>query len=226
MTKSLNILIVDDEPDILEVLSYNFEKRGFDVSIALGGKMGIKKAKLLHPDIIILDIMMPDISGLEVCKKLRKDSKLNDSLICILSAKNEENIEQKSLDIGADDFIAKPIQPKVLLNRILQLYQEKLNAGDQKALHEVGPFSIFKDQRKIFKDKKEIHLNKTEFSLFSILSSKPGRVYSRDELMIVLWDFNSLENAKELETTIKKLKKKIGKKYIRTLKKIGYKFEF
>ena len=221
-----SILLVDDEPDILEVLSYYFSKHGFHVITALNGKSGYEEAIEYTPDIIILDLMMPEMDGLTLCKKLRQEKSLDDSQIFILSAKSEEDSEIKAIKAGANDFIAKPIVPKILLSRIQSEIKSSNTSRNTEKVQQFGPLVLNHNERMIHVNGTDEKLSKKEYAVLNLLIKKPGRLYSRDEILAKIYNSNSAKSDRKLDILMRKLVKKTGKKYVKTIKGIGYKFEF
>lgn len=227
--ENYKILIVDDEPDIIEFLSYNLEKEGFTVVTANDGLEGIKMAKQESPDLIILDIMMPGMDGIEVCRTLRSKEEFKNTLITFLTARDEDYSQIAGLDVGGDDYITKPLKPHVFVSRIkaiLRRSKVQESAATSGSLLEVGEFQIDKDKICVFKKGNRIDLAKKEFELLSLLVSKPGKVFTRDEIFNKVWGADVIVGNRTIDVHIRKLRGKIGDKYIKTVKGIGYKFEF
>lgn len=223
------ILVVDDEPDILEILSYNLKKEGFQVSIANNGEEGLKKAEQEKPDLIILDIMMPHMDGVEVCRVLRSKREFDGTLIAFLTAREEDYSQIAALDVGGDDYITKPIKPRVLMSRVKALLRRanKLDdEGDESHLLEVGDLTIDRERIVVKRGEEEIELAKKEFELLSLLMSKPGKVFTREEIFNKVWGTDVIVGNRTIDVHIRKLREKIGDDYIKTIKGIGYRFEF
>jgi len=225
MTK---ILIVDDEPDILEFLQYNLEKEGFEVSVANDGEEGLIKAHSSVPDLIVLDIMMPRMDGFEVCKELRKDPKFDQTIITFLTAKDEDYSQIAALDLGGDDFITKPVSPRVFTSRIKALLRRKKssdsNTPDQ--IIQIADLVIDREKVLVKRGEERIELAKKEFELFCLLVGKPGKVYTREEIFRKVWGTDVIVGNRTIDVHIRKLREKVGSDYIKTIKGIGYKFEF
>ena len=219
----MKILIVDDEKDILEFLSYNLKKEGFIVYKELNGLSALKKAKLVRPDLIILDVMMPNLDGITTCQELRKIPALENVLIMFLTARSEEYSELAGFDAGADDYVVKPIKPRLLLSRIKALLKRKLSASTLQKI-DIGGITIDKAKRIMSKNQKEIHLPKKEFSLLYYLMSIPGKVFTRDEIISEIWD-GAFVGDRTIDVHIRKIREKIGDKHIKTVKGGGYKFD-
>lgn len=222
------ILIVDDEPDILEFLTYNLEKEGFSVVQASNGVEGLKVAKAENPDLIILDIMMPEMDGVELCRQLREAPGFENTLITFLTAREEDYSQIAALDVGGDDYITKPIRPRVFISRVKALLRrqgrsEEKDAGSQ---IKVADLIIDLEQVLVFRGEEVIELAKKEFELLNLLISKPGKVFSREEIFNKVWGTDVIVGNRTIDVHIRKLREKIGDHYIKTIKGIGYKFEF
>ena len=222
------ILVVDDEPDILEFISYNLKKEGFKVKTAENGIHGLEIVEKSPPDLILLDIMMPEMDGVEFCRRLRTQSKYDKIIVAFLTARNEDFTQVAALDTGGDDFITKPIRPQVLISRIKALLRR--SASDSKAdkgeVLEFGDFVIDKEKVTVFDGEKSLDLAKKEFELLYLLASKPGRVFTRDEIFSKIWGSEVIVGNRTIDVHIRKVREKIGDHYIKTVKGIGYKFEF
>ena len=228
MDGRVKILVVDDEPDILEFVKYNLEKEDFKVYTALDGKLAIEVAKNKLPDLIILDIMMPEMDGVEVCRYLRTLPEFKQTLIAFLTARNEDFTQIAALDVGGDDFINKPIRPGVLLSRIKALLRRSLRNEElnQENIIDIGSFHIDKERVEVKKNDSVIDLAKKEFELFVLLVSKPGKVFSREEIFRKIWGTDVIVGNRTIDVHIRKLREKLGEENIKTVKGIGYKFEF
>ncbi|MEM8526496.1 MAG: response regulator transcription factor [Bacteroidota bacterium] len=224
----IKILIVDDEPDILEILQFNLEKEGFEVTTAANGEEGIELAEKLAPNLVILDIMMPEMDGVEVCRYLRQNKKFNQTLIAFLTAREEDYSQIAALDVGGDDYITKPIRPRVLISRIKALLRRSRQSESamEETVITLGNLIIDKERISVKKEDKEIELAKKEFELLSLLVSKPGKVFSRDEIFNKVWGTDVIVGNRTIDVHIRKLREKIGDECIKTIKGIGYKFEF
>ena len=222
------ILIVDDEEDIIEFLTYSLEKEGHQVWSANDGKEGFKAAKKHDPHLIILDVMMPEINGIELCEKLRSNEEFAKTLIVFLSARGESFTEISALEAGGDDFVNKPVKPKVLAAKIKALLRRHPDFEDdniQENIKTVGDLTIDFEKYVVIKKGQEIPLAKKEFELLALLTKKPGKVYKRDKIMKKVWGQSIIVGDRTIDVHIRKLREKIGDKYISTLKGIGYKFE-
>lgn len=222
------ILIVDDEPDILEVLKFNLEKEGHEVHTASNGEKGVEVAEKVNPNLIILDIMMPKMDGVEVCRTLRKKPGFDQTIIAFLTARDEDYSQIAALDHGGDDYITKPIRPRVFVSRINALLRRSHRAEKVEASStiEVGELVVDKERISVHKSGTEIELAKKEFELLNLLVSKPGKVFSREEIFNKVWGTDVIVGNRTIDVHIRKLREKIGNDYIKTVKGIGYKFEF
>ncbi len=222
------ILIVDDEPDILEFLEYNLVKEGYEVYTANDGEEGIRLAKEHLPSLIILDIMMPKMDGVEVCRVLRNDHDFDKTIIAFLTAREEDYSHIAALDVGGDDYITKPIRPRVFMSRVKALIRrsDRLREEPDNVPLEVGDLKIDPERVSVVRDQEEIELAKKEFELLYLLASKPGKVFSREEIFNKVWGTDVIVGNRTIDVHIRKLREKIGDHYIKTIKGIGYKFEF
>ena len=226
--RNKKILIVDDEPDIIEFLTYNLKKEGFDVISATNGKEGLEKARKEIPDLVVLDIMMPQMDGVEVCRRLREDASFDSTLIAFLTAREEDYIEIKALEEGGDDYITKPLKPRVFVSRIKALLRRQSQKADKlenSAIY-AGDLIIDKEKISVYKGEDFIELPKKEFELLLLLVSKPGKVFTRDEIYNKIWGSSVIVGNRTIDVHIRKLREKIGAHYIKTSKGIGYKFDF
>lgn len=225
------ILIVDDEPDILEFLKYNLQKEGFQVIVASDGEEGIAAAERERPDLIILDIMMPKLDGVEVCRQLRSRPEFDKTLIAFLTAREEDYSQIAALENGGDDYITKPIRPRVLISRIRALLrrsdrQETEDEEEEGSKFRIGDLVVDKARVSVERNGQLIELAKKEFELLNLLISKPGKVFTREEIFNKVWGTDVIVGNRTIDVHIRKLREKIGDDYIRTIKGIGYKFEF
>jgi two-component system alkaline phosphatase synthesis response regulator PhoP len=226
MNNLTKILLVDDEQDILDFLSYNLEKEGYLVDTATNGKDAIIKAKKTPPDLIVLDVMMPGMDGIETCREIRQIETLKNVLIAFLTARNEDYSQIAGFDVGADDYITKPIKPRVLVSRIKALLRRASVTGSQNEVLEVGGIRVEKDRHMVVKNGIEISLPKKEFKLLALLISKPGKVFSREYILQHVWGNEVVVGDRTIDVHVRKLREKIGDDYIKTIKGVGYKFEF
>ena len=222
---STKILIVDDDPDIIEILSYNLSNEGYNVKSAVNGVEAIKKAKKFIPDIILLDVMMPEMDGIEACSNLREIESLSKSMIIFLSARGEDFTQIAAFDAGADDYINKPVKPKILLKKISSIAKRILSENNNTSNIIVGSLVIDRDSYNVTKNKDEITLPRKEFELIYLLASNPGKVLTRDEIMLKVWGTQVVVGDRTIDVHIRKLREKIGEKYIKTIKGVGYKFK-
>ncbi len=226
MTNSdFTILLVDDEKDILEFVSYNLKKEGFNVLTSNNGEEAIEIAKEKAPQLILLDVMMPGMDGIETCDRLRDQEELEDTLIAFLTARGEDYSQVAGLDAGADDYITKPIKPKVLISRIKALLRRHGKSNKPKSVQEFGNLSIDLDKYQVKVKKNKIDLPRKEFELLTLLTSRPGKVFNRDEILDRIWGNEVVVGGRTIDVHIRKLREKIGEKYIKTVKGVGYKFE-
>lgn len=221
--KDIKILLVDDEPDILEIVSYNLSAEGYQVITAENGIEAVKKAKKELPQLVILDVMMPEMDGIEACELIRKDPNLNDAVITFLTARGEDYSQLAGFDAGADDYITKPIKPKVLISKVKALLR-RFKEEDAKNSLNIGNLVINRDEYKIVLKGKEILLPRKEFELLSLLASKPGKVFKRDEILDKVWGNEVVVGGRTIDVHIRKLREKIGDGYFKTIKGVGYKF--
>ena len=221
------ILLVDDEADILEFLSYNLKKEGYRVFTANNGKEAVTVAKKENPDVIILDVMMPDMDGIETCREIRDLPGLKDVMIAFLTARNEDYSQIAGFEVGADDYINKPIKPRVLISRIKALLRRS-GTGETNGVEkvEMGGIKIDRERYLIVQDGNEINLPKKEFELLALLASKPGKVFTRESILDKVWGGEVVVGDRTIDVHIRKLREKLGEDFIRTVKGIGYKFEF
>ncbi|MBT6169626.1 MAG: response regulator transcription factor [Flavobacteriaceae bacterium] len=218
------ILVVDDDPDIIEILRYNLSLAGYEVKSAANGKEAIKKAKLFIPQIILLDIMMPEMDGIEACSQIKGISSLDNTMIIFLSARSEDFTQIAAFDAGGDDYISKPVKPKILLKKIASILK-RINYGKNKTLKlEMDNLVIDRNEYKIVKDKQDLTLPRKEFELLFLLASKPGKVFTRDEIMNSVWGSQVIVGDRTIDVHIRKLREKIGDSYFKTIKGVGYKF--
>ena len=221
--KGKKILIADDEPDILEVLQYNLVREGYDVITAKDGDDALIKAKLSHPDLIILDIMMPKKSGVEVCEILRTQPIFHDTLILMLTALSDEGFHIKGLESGADDYVNKPVSPKVIVSRVGALLRRSNKESAEKTLKR-GNLSIDPTKFEVIVDERQITLAKKEFELLYLLASRPGRVFLRNESLNQVWGNDVIVGDRTIDVHIRKIRQKLGLDCITTVKGVGYKF--
>lgn len=218
------ILIADDEPDILEIISYNLQLQGYEVFTAKDGDKAIQLANDILPDLIILDIMMPKKNGIEVCKLLRTQPKFQQTIIVFLTALNDELSHVKGLEFGADDFISKPISPRVMVSKVNSFFRRLKNEGTSKII-ELGELRIEPEAYMVYLKDQPISLAKKEFELLNYLASKPGRVFLRNEILNKIWGNEVIVGDRTIDVHIRKIRQKLGMDCITTVKGVGYKFE-
>ena len=227
--ENYKILLVDDEPDILEFLAYNLKKEGFQVQTAQNGREALKVAQEQLPHLIVLDVMMPGMDGIETCEEIKKQPQLQDSLVAFLTARGEDYSQIAGFEAGADDYIAKPIKPKVLVSRVRALLKRFRPASEGEAdggkgLIVIGELTIDRERYVVQLRDQELNLPKKEFELLLLLASKPDKVFTRDEIYNAVWGDNIILGDLTIDVHIRKLREKIGQDHIRTIKGVGYKF--
>ena len=222
-TKGRKVLIADDEPDILEILKYNLEKEGYAVVTAKDGDEALDKAKLSQPDLIVLDMMMPKKSGMEVCELLRAQSQFKETVIMFLTALSDETTQLKGFDTGADDYVSKPISPSVFVSKVNALLR-RVKPAENKNIR-IGALTIDPERFLVEFEGREILLAKKEFELLYYLASKPGRVFLRNEILSQVWGNDVIVGDRTIDVHIRKIRQKLGIDCITTVKGVGYKFE-
>ena len=223
-SKTYKVLIVDDEESIRELLKYNLEKAGFKVKVARDGAQGVEIAQKFIPDLVLLDIMMPVMDGVEACRRLREMKELQKTFIVFLTARSEEYSEVAGFDVGADDYITKPIKPRALISRINALFRRESKVSDkQDDIIQMGDITIDRTSYTIKRDDKEITLPKKEFELLYYLAQHPNKVFSRDELLQKIWGSDVYVIDRTVDVHIRKVREKIGDDFIVTVKGVGYK---
>ena len=223
--QSVKALIVDDDEDILELLQYNLEKEGYEVKTAADGIQAVDIARTFLPNLVLLDIMMPRQDGIETCRQLREIEELSDTYILFLTARSEEYTEVAAFDIGADDYITKPIKPRALMSRINALFRREAKKKNDEARIVAGDLEIDKSSYIVTVKGKEINLPRKEFELLYFLAQSPNKVFSRDDLLHNIWGSDVYVLARTVDVHIRKVREKIGEGYIITIKGVGYKFE-
>jgi two-component system alkaline phosphatase synthesis response regulator PhoP len=221
----LKILVVDDDLDIIEILKYNLNKSGYLVKSAKNGIEAIKRAKKFMPNIILMDVMMPEMSGIEACSEIKQIDELSETMIIFLSARSEDYTQISAYDAGADDYISKPIKPKILLKKISNIAKKIKSNKNMPIVLDLGSIKINKEEYLVTQNKNEIMLPRKEFELLFLLASKPEKVFTRDEIMNKVWGTQVVVGDRTIDVHIRKLREKIGDKYIKTLKGVGYKFK-
>lgn len=227
MSEAYRILLVDDEEDILNFLSYNLKKEGYEVYTALNGHDGIELATKHKPHLIVLDVMMPEMDGIETCRIIRENKEIGNTLIVFLSARSEDYTQIAGFDSGADDYITKPVKPRVFISRIKALLR-RLGSDTPKTekVMEFGDIKVDLEKYMVYKNQDEIILPKKEFKLLELLVSKPGKVFTREFILEKIWGDEVVVGDRTIDVHIRKLREKLGEENIKTVKGVGYKFEF
>ena len=222
--RDIKILLVDDEPDILEIVGYNLSLEGYQIITAENGIEAVKKAKKERPHLIILDVMMPEMDGIEACEQIRKNPDLSNTLIAFLTARGEDYSQLAGFDAGADDYITKPIKPKVLTSKVNALLRRLNEEETTNDVLKIGGLIINREEYKISLKGKEIILPRKEFELLSLLATKPGKVFKREEILDKVWGNEVIVGGRTIDVHIRKLREKIGDNSFKTVKGVGYKF--
>lgn len=223
--KDIRILLVDDEPDILEIVSYNLSNEGYDVFTAKNGVEAVSKAKKKQPHLIILDVMMPEMDGIEACEVIRNTPGLENTVITFLTARGEDYSQVAGFEAGADDYITKPIKPKVLVSKVKALLRRiKEDKTEVEDIVKVGNIIINREEYKIVNDGEEIILPRKEFELLALLTSKPSKVFKREVILDKVWGNEVVVGGRTIDVHIRKLREKIGDHHFKTVKGVGYKF--
>lgn len=220
----LKLLLVDDEPDILEFLGYNLRKEGFDVYCCSNGVDALKKAREIQPNLVILDVMMPHPDGYETCREIRKDSNLKDTVVAFLSARGEDTSQIEGFESGGDDYIKKPVKPRVFISRVKALLRRQSiteNTGNRIVFDDL---IIDKERYSVISKGNQVELSKKEFELLLLLTSKPGKVFTRDEIFEKVWGPEVIVGERTIDVHIRKIREKIGFENIKTIKGVGYFF--
>ncbi len=223
--KDIKILLVDDEADILEIVGYNLSQEGYQIVTAANGKEAVAKAKKELPQLIIMDVMMPEMDGMEACEIIRKMPELSNVIITFLTARNEDYSQVAGFEAGADDYITKPIKPKLLVSKVKALLRRLKDEEQNSETLNVGGIEINREEYKIIKEGIEIVLPRKEFELFYLLASKPGKVFKREEILDKVWGNEVIVGGRTIDVHIRKLREKIGEELFKTIKGVGYKFE-
>jgi len=223
--RDIKILLVDDEPDILEIVRYNLSNEGYQIFTASNGTEAIKKSKKIQPHLILLDVMMPEMDGIEACEKIREIDTLKDVIIAFFTARGDDYSQVAGFDAGADDYITKPVKPKVLVSKVKSLLRRlKKEAHEVASLITAGNIIINREEYFVEKNKKKIILPRKEFELLALLASKPGKVFKRDTILENVWGSDVVVGGRTIDVHIRKLREKIGDDYFKTVKGVGYKF--
>lgn len=226
MTKNneIKILLVDDENDILEIIGYNLEQEGFSVLTACDGQQAIKVAQKYAPHLILMDVMMPKMDGIEACSQLRAMPEFANTIIALLTARSEDYSQLAGFEAGADDYITKPIKPKVLVSKVKALLRRIRNENSSENVRTLGKFIIDYDQYKVISGDQEFILPRKEFELLSLLASQPQKVFKRDEILDTIWGNDVVVGGRTIDVHIRKLREKLGDDHFKTMKGVGYKF--
>lgn len=219
------ILLVDDEPDVLEFLGYSLRKEGYQIFLSNNGKEAIEMAKRIKPHLIILDVMMPSMDGIEACREIKLNEEFESTIIVFLTARGEDYSQIAGFDAGADDYVTKPIKPRVLISRVKALLRRYREKETKQSIVKVGSLVIDKEKHQILMDGREIVLPKKEFELLMLMASKPNKVFSRDEIFARIWGNDVIVGDRTIDVHVRKIREKIGIKNIKTIKGVGYKFE-
>ena len=226
MNNNIKILVVDDEEDILEFLSYNLRAEGYDVIVADNGILAIELAKQQQPSLIILDVQMPDMDGITTCEKIREIPSLKETVVTFLTARSEDYSQIAGFEAGADDYITKPIRPKVLVSRVKALLKRRGITQDTNSIIELGDIVIDKEKHLTTYKGQEVIFAKKEFKLLKLLISKPGKVFTREEILEKVWGSDIIVGDRTIDVHIRKLREKLADHYVKTVKGVGYKFEY
>ena len=225
--ETYKILLVDDEPDILDFLGYNLRKEGYEVHTSNNGRDALAMAKEIRPHLIILDVMMPEMDGMETCTEIRQVPELRNSIVIFLTARGEDYSQIAGFEAGADDYVTKPIKPKVLVSRIkalLRRYREEPDASSEKIIHSTE-FIIDREKYTVNKEGEIYHLPRKEFELLSLLVSRPNRVFTREEILSIIWGDDVIVGDRTIDVHVRKLREKLDTQNIRTIKGVGYKYD-
>ena len=222
--RDTRILLVDDEPDILEIIGYNLSSEGYQIITAENAVEAIAQAKKQKPHLIILDVMMPEMDGIEACEKIRAVPELSETVITFLTARGEDYSQVAGFEAGADDYITKPIKPKVLISKVKALLRRFKETAEEDSLMKIGNLTINREEYKILKGKQEIILPRKEFELLALLASKPGKVFKREDILDRVWGNEVVVGGRTIDVHIRKLREKIGDERFKTVKGVGYKF--
>lgn len=227
MSSNQKILVVDDEPDILDLISYNLRREGYLVYTATNGRLAIEKAKEINPDLIILDVMMPVMDGIEACRLMRSMPEFKQTFMIFLTARSEEYSEIAGFNVGADDYIAKPIKPRALMSRINAILRRNIQESSESPSNKVAiaDLVIDRDEFVVYRGAEKIILARKEFELLYLLASKPNKVYTREKILKSIWEDSVVVTNRTIDVHIRKLREKIGENYVSTVKGVGYKFD-
>ena len=221
---SITILLVDDESDILDFVGYNLRKEGYTVLTSDNGRDAITKAEKSRPQLILLDVMMPEMDGIETCRELKRIPSLSETLVVFFTARSEDFTQILSLDAGGDDYITKPIKPAVLISKVNSLMRRHAQVKGALMVFEAGDLMIDREKYMVFRQGVEIQLARKEFEMLSLLASKPDKVFTRDEILSRVWDDDVIVGERTIDVHIRKIREKTASDHIRTIKGVGYKF--
>lgn len=222
--KDIRILLVDDEPDVIEIIKYNLDQEGYNVKTASNGKEALKKARKKTPHMIIMDVMMPEMDGIEACEQLRKDPIFNDTIIMFLTARGEDYSYVAAFDAGADDYVTKPIKPKIIVSKVKAMLRRLKKGEENQEKLQFGKLTIDKGQYEVTNKGKPFSLPRKEFELLYLLASMPEKVVKREKIMEIVWGSEVVVGDRTIDVHIRKLREKVGDKYFKTVKGVGYKF--
>ncbi len=222
---TIRILVIDDEEDVLNFITYNLKKDGYQIETAENGREGLDKAREFKPDLILLDVMMPDLDGIEVCRQLREDENFDNTMIAFLTARGEDYTQVAALDHGGDDFIVKPIKPNVLRSRLNALLRRKKRQTEDQNTYEISDLILDRVKFEVTLEGRSLDLAKKEFQILELLMSAPGKVFSRQEIFRKIWDSEIIVGERTIDVHVRRIREKVGENYIKTLKGIGYKIE-
>ena len=222
---AFTVLLVDDEADILDFVGYNLRKEGYNVLTSDNGRDAIVKAKESLPHLILLDVMMPEMDGIETCREIKRLPGLENALVVFFTARSEDFTQILSLDAGGDDYITKPIKPAVLVSKVNSLLRRHKSVKESSNVYEAGDLKINKENYMVYRDEKEIQLARKEFELLNLLASRPHKVFTRDEIMMQVWDDDVIVGERTIDVHIRKIREKTGIDHIKTIKGVGYKFD-
>jgi len=222
---AFTVLLVDDEADILDFVGYNLRKEGYNVLTSDNGRDALVKAKESMPHLILLDVMMPEMDGIETCREIKRIPGLENALVVFFTARSEDFTQILSLDAGGDDYITKPIKPAVLVSKVNSLLRRHKSVIESANIYEAGDLKINKENYMVFRGKEEIQLARKEFELLNLLASRPHKVFSRDEIMSQVWDDDVIVGERTIDVHIRKIREKTGTDHIKTIKGVGYKFD-
>jgi two-component system, OmpR family, alkaline phosphatase synthesis response regulator PhoP len=222
---AFTVLLVDDENDILDFVGYNLRKEGYNVLTSDNGRDAIVKARENMPHLILLDVMMPEMDGIETCREIKRIAGLENSLVVFFTARSEDFTQILSLDAGGDDYITKPIKPAVLVSKVKSLLRRHKSVKESAYIYEAGDLKINKENYMVYREDQEIQLARKEFELLNLLASKPHKVFTRDEIMSQVWDDDVIVGERTIDVHIRKIREKTGIDHIKTIKGVGYKFD-